>query len=130
MEQEGNRMNREAERKRLVELLKDAERKYLCNGTNIPQMAEFIADHLLYNSIFAPPCKIGAEVFYVHEICDEHIDISKGEVVSFILQKEGLVVYCRYEDGLEYQHLVEEFGIELFLTREDALKALEESCEA
>lgn len=78
------------------------------------------ADHLLDNGVIVPPCKVGAEVFYVHEICDEYLDISKGEVISFSLQKEGLWVYCRYEDGLTYWHLVEEFGIELFLTREEA----------
>lgn len=44
-------------KERLVELLKGAERKYLSNGTHIPQMAEFFADYLLENNVMALPYK-------------------------------------------------------------------------
>ena len=40
---------------RLIELLREVERKYLTNGTNIPQMAEFIADYLLENGVIVAP---------------------------------------------------------------------------
>ena len=54
-------------RDRLIELLKSAERKYLSNGTHIPQMAEFFADYLLENGIVCPPCKVGDVVYYITE---------------------------------------------------------------
>lgn len=112
---------RESERKRLVGLVQDSLNKHIGKSC---MLAENIASDLLDNGVVVPPCKVGAEVFYVHEICDEnadeYLDISKGEVISFSLQKEGLWAYCRYEDGLTYWHLVEEFGTELFLTREEA----------
>ncbi len=89
---------------------------------------EKLADFLLENGVIVPPCKVGDKVFYVNEMCDEnaeeYLGISVGEVVSFSMQKEGLWVYCRYEDGLTYWHLVEEFGKELFLTKEEAEQAL------
>ena len=88
-----------------------------------------LADYLLANGVICPPCKVGDKVYYINEICDEnadeYLDISVGEVVSFSMQKEGLWMYCRYEDGLTYWHLVvDDFGKTVFLTREEAEKAL------
>ena len=79
--------------------------------------------------VIVPPCKVGDKVFYINEVCDEnaneYFDISVGEVVSFSIQKEGLWAYCRYEDGLTYWHIVvDEFGKEVFFTKEEAEQAL------
>ena len=93
--------------------------------------AERVADYLLANGVIVPPCKMGDKVFYVNEVCDEnaneYLDISAGEVISFSMQKEGLWMYCRYEDGLTYWHLVaDDFGKTVFLTKEEAEQALGE----
>lgn len=121
-------MNREAERKRLIETLSWI--RYKAFPTD-EKAWEFIADRLLDDGVIVPPCKVGDKVYYVNmkcdENCDEHLDILVGEVVSFSIQKEGLWMYCRYEDGLTYWHKVDdEFGTELFTSREDAEKALTE----
>lgn len=115
---------REQERNRLVELIGDLPFSSEYEKYNSVEWAEHFADHILADGWMRPPCRIGDKVYYVHDMCDEdgeeYFDINTGEVISFSLQKEGLWAYCRYEDGLTYWHLVEEFGIELFLTREEA----------
>ena len=78
-----------------------------------------------------PPCNIGDKVWWVADRCDENGDeyfgIYVGEVVSFSLQKEGLWVYCRYEGGLTYWHLVADyFGKTVFLNQKEAENALNE----
>lgn len=90
-----------------------------------------LADYLLANGVIVPPCKVGQTVFFYTCVCGEvgkeKFDILEGEVISFSLQREGLWAYCRYKCGLTYWHLVEkDFGKEVFLTREEAEKALAE----
>lgn len=119
-------------RDRLIELIKKAKKQTKNANCDIERNMIF-ADYLLENGVVVPPCKVGDKVFYVNEMCDENADeylgISAGEVVSFSMQKEGLWAYCRYEDGLTYWHLVEKFGKELFVTKEEAEQALEGGVE-
>jgi hypothetical protein len=94
-------------------------------------LAEYTTDILLANGVIVPPCKVGQTVFFHTCVCDkegeEKFDILEGELISFSLQKEGLWAYCRYKCGLTYWHLVEkDFGKTVFLTREEAEKALAE----
>ena len=117
-------------RDRLVELLKDVKFNPF-DQFNIERNLNRIIDVLLANGVIVLPCKVGDVVYFVHEVCDEnaeeYLDISVGEVVSFSIQKEGLWMYCRYEDGLTYWHLVDdEFGKTVFLTREEAEAKLKE----
>jgi hypothetical protein len=93
---------------------------------------EHLADHLLSEGVILPPCKVGQTVFFYTCVCDKEgevkFDIFDGEVISFALQKEGLLAYCHYKCGLTYWHLVKkDFGKTVFLTREEAEKALERS---
>ena len=116
------------EREKLIELIQNA-----VDGC-AKHWAEVIADHLLANGVIVPPCKVGNNVWWVTDMCDENGDeylgIYVGKVVSFSLQKEGLWAYCRYEGGLTYWHLVADyFGKTVFLTKEEAEKALMERSE-
>lgn len=81
-------------------------------------------------SLLELPCKVGVKVWLYACICDEvgkeKFDILEGEIISFSYQKEELWAYCRYKCGLTYWHLVEDFGKTLFLTKEEAEKALKE----
>lgn len=111
-------------RERLIELIQDSV--FGCAR----HWAEVIADNLLANGVIVPPCKVGQTVFFYTCVCDkegeEKFDILEGELISFSLQKEGLWAYCRYKCGLTYWHLIEDFGKCLFITREEAEKALKE----
>ena len=126
-------------RDRLIELLKELKKytyeEIMLNGNceqrlyAVEHIDELEADYLLDNGVIVPPCKVGTKVYFVHEICDENGDevlyIDTGEIRSFSLQDTGLWMYCRYKTGLTYWHKVDsEFGTEVFLTREEAEKAL------
>ena len=88
-------------------------------------MAVHFADHILADGWIRPPCKVGDMVYYLHEICDENgeerLDISTGKCEGISIQKDGLWIYCRYEDGLTYWHKNDE---SVFFSREEAIKAL------
>lgn len=118
-------MNREAERKKLVELLKDAERKYLCNGTNIPQMAEFIADYLLDNDVGVKPhCKAGKIVYLAIKGPKPQIETKIIESIVIGMLDDKVI----FTDGTCFTMWHKDWGLynnTVFTSREDALKALE-----
>lgn len=83
------------------------------------------------SKIIELPCKVGDTVWWVTTIvdenCEEKPDILLGEIASFSMQKEGLWAFCRYVGGLTFWHLVSDyFGKTVFLTREEAERALKE----
>jgi hypothetical protein len=121
---------------RLIEILGDFP---TFGGTTLkqtwmPEAVEKLADHLLSKGVIVPPCKVGQTVFFYTCVCDKEgevkFDIFDGEVISFALQKEGLLAYCHYKCGLTYWHLVKkDFGKTVFSTREEAEIALAERSE-
>lgn len=117
-------MTNDKQRERLVELIQAS-----VNGC-ARNWAEVIADYLLAHGIIVPPCKVGDDVFYVHEMCDEkgdeYIGISDGKCDGLSMQKDGLWIFCRYEDGLSYWHKSDKT---VFLTREEAEAKLKEGVQ-
>lgn len=77
------------------------------------------------------PCAVGDTVYWITKSCDENgreeSAIHEGTIVSFSLQNDGLWFYCRYKYGLTFWHKIEYFGKTVFLTKEEAEKALERS---
>ena len=102
-------MNREAERKRLVELLGD----YL--------YSEQIADHLLDNGIIVPPVKVGQTVYIITEVSKTIIEVAVIGVWQCALN-----IALITEVGTIHQNSI---GKTVFTSREDAEKALEGSGE-
>lgn len=82
---------------------------------------ESVADYLLANGVIVPPCKTGCEVWF----CDQN-NIYDGELVSFSLDAAHLWFNCRYKCGLNYWHIIEDFGTKVFLTKEQAERKLRE----
>jgi hypothetical protein len=76
------------------------------------------------------PCAVGDTVFWVTKSCDENgrenSAIHEGTIISFSLQNDGLWFYCRYKYGLTFWHKIGYFGKTVFLTKEEAEKALKE----
>ncbi len=134
-------MNRESERKRLVELLIEYDTKRMFG-----QSIEHCADHLLDNGIVVPPCKVG-DVVYVnpktwsgltplnYDNCFIHSEyFLVAEVVSIIkTRKQNLIklkVYNRTTYTPEYsRYPISSIGKTVFLTREDVIKALKGGAE-
>ena len=86
-----------------------------------------IADHLLANGVIVPPCKVGDKVYFVcfDEDCEKFID--KGRAYAISQNENTLWFSVRYLSGLRYDHTSSDFGKTVFLSREDAEKALEEA---
>lgn len=110
-------MNREAERKRLVELIRDNTAScYLP-----PVIIRGLADHLLDNGIVVPPVKVGQTVYTI-------IDCKKRAEKLVIT---GVHYYSKYlsfgalsRSQKQYYFEDNDIGKTVFTSREDAEKAL------
>ena len=119
-------MNREAERKRLVELLGD----YL--------YSEQIADHLLDNGVVAPPVKVGDWIWYVcqnevhkakvREIHYEAANYGKCHYSFWIyakdLKNKRQIICTPKNETIEVEGVGCKEEISVHLTREEAEKSL------
>ena len=89
-------------RDRLIELLRKS-------GASFERaLPEEIADYLLANGVIVPPCKVGDKVYWIFE--PPFDDVTEKEIV------EDEFWWAMFED----------FGKTVFLTREEAEKALAE----
>ena len=108
-------MNREAERKRLIETLSWI--RYKAFPTD-EKAWEFIADRLLDDGVIVPPCKVGDKVWLVSQ---------NGQ---YVYDTDVVIVY-RDIDGVYFETIQndvfddEDINETVFLTRGQALKALE-----
>ena len=121
------------ERERLIELIQFG----YCKGRmkeNVKQVEETMADYLLENGVIVPPCKVGQTIYYhfqfsnkrilpftrkakVKKICCLNTKMKFHVEVELIDAKEkGIIKYFDFDD----------FGKTVFLTKEEAEKALEE----
>lgn len=94
-------------RDRLIKLLFESE---LFNGADGKADANFLADHLLANGVIVPPCKVGDTVY---QICNGG-RIYESTIKGVIYDTSGIAFDERA------------IGKNVFLTREDAEKALAE----
>ena len=108
------------DRDRLIELVQNAV------GGCARHWAEVIADHLLAAGVIVPPCKVGDTVYFADH---ENKSVGEGHLVSFSLDAAHLWFNCHYKCGLNIWHPIEDFGKTVFLTREEAEKALKERRE-
>lgn len=124
-------------RDRLVELI--AEGRELCDqipcegctrsckGLN-DCIAKVQADHLLVNGVIVPPCKVGDLVYYLNFY--NHLMLYKdkyyeAEVIRIVITKHGVSVIIRIRgEHTTYEIPDVEFGKTVFLTREEAKRAL------
>lgn len=117
-------------RDRLIEILLDGvtftdEYKFPAR-----KQAEYVADRLLANGVIVPPFKVGQTVYYLTTIDTEKelnvCDIFCGTVQSIGFDGKNIWVSVKYTNGLYYHHKSDDFGKTVFLTREEAEKALKE----
>ena len=87
-----------------------------------------IADYLIANGVIVLPCKVGAEIFGLFDNDDEQRkEIYEGKVLCFSLDENNLLwARMRYRNGLTYWYTIDDFGKTVFLTPEEAEKALED----
>ena len=95
------------DRERLIELMQEASQSKSDYAGNIGLVQ--IADYLLEHGIIVLPCKVG-DMLCCESAIKGHISYFKAPDLAWIVENKEL------------------FGKEIFLTREEAEKALEE-CE-
>ena len=131
-------MTNDKQRERLVELLDDAEYKNLDYEMankfypfdDYKSHSEFVADYLLANGVIVPPCKVGDKVYYFSKnpinLSVQANTIYEADVVRIVTTYLGtsLVIQIHNEYGCTEIPSVDEWGITVFLTKEEAEKAL------
>lgn len=113
-------------RERLIELLKNEQSRY----------SEDIADYLLANGVIVPPCKVGDTVWELCKCVDGIYRIFPMTVnivcpydsVRWIKDEEPSVwnIYATHDYTKMYKNFYD-FGRAVFLTREEAERALKEA---
>lgn len=90
--------------------------------------ASRVADHLLANGVIVPPCKVDGTVYYLttEDTATELnvTDIFCGTVQGVGFDGTNIWVSAKYTNGLFYYHKSTDFGKTVFLSREEAEKAL------
>lgn len=147
-------VNREAERKRLVELLLNVDYALDTDGRKARDSAEFIADYLLDNGIVVPPCKVGDEVYIIKRCrcskpdcyqqghCDKATTKRTPKSYHTVMEQQmgyktfwdfntaerryvpiGTICRSVYKKPFDLK-MISELGKTVFLTKEEAEKAL------
>lgn len=99
--------------------------------------AEVIADHLLKNGVIVPPCKVGDTVYSIEKMCLDCIHFTDGGYSDYCectLDDDKSMFECDFDKQCVYQiypkkftyGMIEYFGKTVFLTREEAEKAIAE----
>lgn len=116
-------------RDRLIELISDMENKLY--STNEYRIA-CLADHLIENGVILSPCNVGNYVYFITDVNCQCFTIKFGRVYEIsITSNDNLFLSIAEYD--ESDNVVDEWDIPkcqwgktVFLTREDAEKALRE----
>ena len=109
------------DRERLIELIMKARAPLVSRP-----WAEEEADYLIQHGVIVPPCKQRDTIYDISEFIDGVPAPEMYEIyvdcISLESDETGKTIFCI--DGLEYYY--EDFGKTVFLTREEAEKALKE----
>lgn len=116
------------ERERLIELLMqgelEADKQGIFNCSRSEWKAEIMADFLLENGVKVFPCEIGDTVYYHKTLCDgkDTMVIEEDTVKRFLIYSIETLAMISFNHALS----CDDFGKTVFLTREEAEKALKE----
>ena len=114
---------------RLIEIIKSSLIRHIDKSC---RLAENIAEDILSEGVIVPPCKVG-QMVYVTDIIDGKI--CECEVISvkgFAGEENTLVEYeapKEIPNVVSYECSDTEIGTSIFLTREEAEKALNKESE-
>ena len=115
---------------RLIELVDKAKEEYANDVTDRAE-TDYIVECLLNEGVIVPPCKVGDTVYYVSDspIClsVQANTIYEADVSRIITTRYGttLVIQIHNSYGCTEIPDVNDFGKTVFLTREEAEKALQ-----
>ena len=117
-------------RDRLIKLIQEAEDDYMVYEMGAQALAigifksreEYIADHLIANGVIVPPCKVEQQLWFV-----ENGEVKASTVDRLVYEELSTDdIFTRIE-GYGFSVFFEDVGKIVFITREEAEKALERS---
>lgn len=110
------------QKERLTEIVKDSLVRHI---DRIESLAENIVNDLVANDVIALPCKIGATIYDISEFYEPmlyHPEMYEYQA-GYITVMRDVDGETMFEiDGADYKY--KDFGKTVFLTREEAEKAL------
>ena len=110
-------------RDRLIELLEQAKIKAQDTiGSMNNGFGAWYADYLLEHGVIVLPCKVGDTVYKCHTVNFK----PTGEIAKRTIKKITFSAFTVSDDGVIGWFDIDNIGITIFLTREEAEKALKE----
>ena len=114
------------DKERLTNIIHNAQNKYL----NLLKFeSSILADHLIANGVIVPPCKVGDIVYAKYSGTNEIEYYVVDEVIHLGSDNFEFKAHLENEDGYMVDNIdfgVPKIGLTVFLTREEAEKALKE----
>lgn len=112
-------------RDRLIELIVNAENAIYQEKPFITdtERIEKVAAHLLAEGVIALPVKVGDTVYVLGQT-GHTPTVLKGTVDQFVFNKNSSHIDIGFDNSFAWDYRAEDFGKTVFLTREEAEKAL------
>lgn len=118
---------REREREKLIELLEEADQVAQAKGiTDYKDAIADNADHLLSNGVIVPPIEIGQTVWFISPVSYKP-KITETVIEKVVWKSGGM--YIKLGCNSMYETSCKSIGKTVFLTKEEAEKALKERNE-
>lgn len=115
-------------RDRLIELLKKIDYVFDNDKRPVGDCEEYTADYLIANGVVCPPVKVGDKVYCLYQECQKETEIIELEIDTIEIHKEYIIING-YKGEHCYRYFLSEIGKTVFLTKEEAEKALKESVQ-
>lgn len=119
-------------REKLIELISrydfDSTQCNLCNRADEECLkcgSECLADYLLQNGVVVLPCKVGDTVFVIPTKENCLLEIAEMRCIGFSLGEPNNTANLANDKNKLYQPSFDEFGKTVFISKEEAEKALE-----
>ena len=115
---------------RLIKLL-EAEGGFSRYMTDDERRAK-LADHLISNGVIVPPCKVGDTIYVIRDMDNPARMMLECKVISISVEETS--IHFQFQTFKKYLYRYGSFNIDdigktVFLTREEAEKALAERSE-
>ena len=107
----------------ILKLIKEAEAQFSGTGKSLLDIEDYVAEYLTANGVIVPPCKVGDTVYSIVEGIDQ---IFVGEVYEGFFGRYGIAFRSTRKGYLALSFTEKDIGKTVFLSREDAEKALKE----
>lgn len=101
----------------------------LSENKGLNNTESFVCEHYKDKSLIVElPCRVGDVLFTTEYDCDSNSSyIEKIECISIEIHDCGISIYCKSIERNYDTYVPEDFGKTVFISREEAERALEES---